>query len=64
MPRADLRATRANRVFGTDKKRIRAENTVMVKSKNGAGFHTRSSIRADGFSSAQNRNSAATGGAV
>jgi hypothetical protein len=44
MPRADLRATRANRVFGTDKKRIRTENTVMVESRDGLGFHTRSSI--------------------
>ena len=29
----NLRATRANRVFRTDEKRIRPENTVMVKSK-------------------------------
>jgi len=40
----DLRAARANRVFRTDEKRIRAENTVMVKSNEGFGFHPRSSI--------------------
>jgi len=28
-----LRAARANRVFRADEKRIRTENTVMVKSK-------------------------------
>jgi hypothetical protein len=33
MPRANLRAARANRIFCTDKKRIRTENTVMVNSK-------------------------------
>ena len=32
-----LRAPRANRVFGTDEKRIRAKNTVMDKNKIGAG---------------------------
>jgi hypothetical protein len=30
-----LRATRANRVFRPDKKRIRTENVVMDKSKSG-----------------------------
>jgi hypothetical protein len=30
-----LRAARANRVFGTDEKRIRTKNTVMDKSKDG-----------------------------
>jgi hypothetical protein len=30
-----LRAPRANRVFGTDEKRIRTKNTVMYKSSNG-----------------------------
>jgi hypothetical protein len=35
MPRADLRAARANRIFCTDEKRIRTENTVMVNSKYG-----------------------------
>jgi hypothetical protein len=34
---ADLRAARANRVFCTDKKRIRTENTVIDKSKDSAG---------------------------
>src|ERR1039458_1151582 len=36
--RLRLRAARANRVFCTDEKRIRAENTVMDKSKNGLGL--------------------------
>ena len=35
--RKDLRAARANRVFCTDEKRIRAENTVMDKNSNGMG---------------------------
>jgi hypothetical protein len=30
-----LRAPRANRVFGTDEKRIRTKNTVMDKSDHG-----------------------------
>jgi hypothetical protein len=33
-----LRAARANRVFRTDEKRIRTENTVMNKSKGGLGW--------------------------
>ena len=33
----DLRAARANRVFCTDEKRIRTENTVMVNTKCGVG---------------------------
>jgi hypothetical protein len=32
-----LRAARANRVFCADEKRIRAENAVMVNTKQGAG---------------------------
>jgi len=32
-----LRAARANRVFWTDEKRIRAESTVMNKNKDSAG---------------------------
>jgi hypothetical protein len=32
-----LRATRANRVFCTDEKRIRTENTVIVNTKQGVG---------------------------
>jgi hypothetical protein len=73
----DLRAARANRDFGTDKKRIRTKITVMNKSNNGLGFYTRSSIahgwffiraqsviRADGLSSAQHRTSATTGGTL
>jgi hypothetical protein len=44
MRRADLRAARANRVFCTDEKHIRTENAVMVNTKQGVGFHTRSPI--------------------
>jgi len=41
MRRADLRAARANCVFGTDEKRIRTENAVTYKNNNGPGllFH-------------------------
>jgi hypothetical protein len=38
MPRADLRAARANRVFCSDEKRIRTEDTVMVKNKDSAAI--------------------------
>jgi hypothetical protein len=38
MPRTDLRAARANHVFCTDKKRIRTENAVMGKNKDGLGL--------------------------
>jgi hypothetical protein len=34
-----LRAARANRLFCTDKKRIRTEKTVMVKSNKGSGLN-------------------------
>jgi|ERR1019366_6801727 hypothetical protein len=44
LPRAELRAARANRVFCADEKRIRAENTVMVNTKRGVGAYTRSPI--------------------
>jgi hypothetical protein len=33
----ELRAARANPVFGTDEKRIRPENTVIDKNKDSAG---------------------------
>jgi hypothetical protein len=33
-----LRAPRANRLFGTDKKRIRTKKAVMDKNKNGSGW--------------------------
>jgi hypothetical protein len=33
----DLRALRANRVFGMDKRRIRPKNTVMDNSNSGLG---------------------------
>jgi hypothetical protein len=38
LPRAELRAARAYRVFRADEKRIRTENTVMDKSKGGLGW--------------------------
>jgi hypothetical protein len=54
---------RANRVFRTDEKRIRTENTVMDKSKGGLGWLLPKI--ADGarmrFSSVRNRRSARTG---
>jgi hypothetical protein len=52
-----LRAARANRVFGTDEKRIRTENTVMDKSKSDFGLVSIQDrrLRADGFSSVRNR---------
>jgi hypothetical protein len=57
-----LRALRANRVFGTDEKRIRTENTVIGKSKDGMRFLYKiadcARIR---FSSVCNRRSARTG---
>jgi hypothetical protein len=68
-----LRAARANRGFYADQKRIRIETTVIDKNKGGTGIsykivdcvrmafiRTQSTIRADGFSSAPNRNSATT----
>jgi len=39
-----LRALRANRVSCTDEKRIRTENTVLVYTRHGLRFYTRSSI--------------------
>jgi hypothetical protein len=62
MPRADLRAARANRVFCTDERRIPAKNTVMNENKDSAGVLSKIADRADGFSSAQHRNSATTAG--
>jgi hypothetical protein len=35
--RTDLRAARANRIFYTDEKRIRIENTVIVNTKQDVG---------------------------
>jgi hypothetical protein len=77
VPTADLRAARANRVFCADEKRIRTENTVMVNTKHSAAgiqdrqlradvlfIRAQSAIRADGFSSAQYRNSATMGDAI
>jgi hypothetical protein len=77
MPRTDLRAARANRVFCTDKKRIRTKTRLWLKAKTAWVFiqdrrlstdvlfiRAQSAIRADGFSSAQHRNFAKTGGAI
>jgi hypothetical protein len=41
---ADLRASRANRVFRADEKRIRTENTVIVYTKSRAGGYAGSPI--------------------
>ncbi|HEY5291303.1 MAG TPA: hypothetical protein VIJ43_03205 [Burkholderiales bacterium] len=38
MPPMDLRAARANHVFGTDEKRIRTKNMVMDKNNYGLGL--------------------------
>ncbi|HEY5293241.1 MAG TPA: hypothetical protein VIJ43_13110, partial [Burkholderiales bacterium] len=70
MRQTDLRAARANRVFCTDEKRIRTENTVRDKNNKGFGLvciqdrrlrtdvffiRAQSTIRADGAPSAQVR---------
>jgi hypothetical protein len=74
-----LRALRTNRDFCADEKRIRAEITVMGKSKGGFWLafmqdrrlcadvlfiRAQSVIRADGLSSAQNRKPAIWSGAI
>jgi hypothetical protein len=56
----DLRAARANRVFRADEKRIRTENTVMIKSRNGLGLHKIVDRVGMCFSSVRNRRSART----
>jgi hypothetical protein len=51
-----LRAPRANRVFGTDEKRIRTKNTVMNKGKSGLGvLSTIADCVRTGSSSVRNR---------
>ena len=62
MPPEDLRAARANRVFCTDEKRIRTENTVIVNTKQGMGvlYKIADCVRMC-FSSARDRRSARTG---
>jgi hypothetical protein len=57
-----LRAARANRVFYTDKKRIRIEDTVMNKSKGGSGWFSYEIVYCARMccSSARNRRSART----
>jgi hypothetical protein len=58
----DLRAARANRVFRADEKRIRTENTVIVKNKDGMRFLYKITDWARMcFSSVPNRRSARTG---
>ncbi len=58
---ADLRAARANRVFGTDEKRIRPENTVIDKNKDSAEvFYEIVDCVRMCFSSVRNRRSART----
>jgi hypothetical protein len=59
-----LRAPRANRAFRTDEKHIRSESTVMKKTRTVWGLYPRSTIGAEGSSSAKHRNSGTTGGAT
>jgi hypothetical protein len=61
MPPAELRATRANRVFYTGEKRIRIENMAINESNNVVGFlyEIVDCVRMC-FSSARNRRSART----
>jgi len=62
MPPEVLRAARANRVFQTDEKRIRSENTVIDKGRFEVAFIQDRRLRTDGaFSSVLNRRSARTG---
>jgi len=57
-----LRAPRANRIFGTDEKRIRTKNTVLDKSKDRAGvLYKIVDCARMCFSSVNNRRSARTG---
>jgi hypothetical protein len=58
-----LRAARANRVFHTDEKRIRMENTVIDKSKDDWGLPLSKILDCARmcFSSVRNRGSARTG---
>jgi hypothetical protein len=62
MPRTSLRAARANHVFCTDKKRIRTENAVVDKSKDGLGLSLYKIVDCvrTGSSSVRNRRSART----
>jgi len=57
---------RANRVFRTDEKHIRSENTVMLKSKNGLGLFLCEIIDCARtyFRLRSKRNSAVTGCAI
>jgi len=61
MQAAELRAARANRVFCTDEKHIRTENTVLVNTKQGVrvSYEIVDCARMR-FSSVRNRRSART----
>jgi hypothetical protein len=60
-----LRAARANRVFCTDEKRIRTENTVLVNTKHGAkGGNIRLSIARRRFFVRAKSNLCNNGGAI
>jgi hypothetical protein len=59
-----LRALRANHVFGTDEKRIRTENMVMVKSWSSAGGSADRRLHANRNSAAKHRNPATTAAAI
>jgi hypothetical protein len=48
---------RASHAFGTDKKRIHTEDVVVITNKDGGGFIRDRRSQADGFSSAQYRDS-------
>jgi len=62
VPRVDLRAARANRVFCADEKRIRTENTVIDKTKGGLVWLLYKIVGCARmrFSSVRNRRSART----
>jgi len=62
MPQKTLRAARANHVFCTDEKRIRTENAVVDKSKDGLGLSLYKIVDGvrTGLSSVRNRRSART----
>jgi len=55
-----LRAARANRVFCTDEKHIRTENTVLVNTKQSEGLYKIADFVRMCFSSARNQRSART----
>jgi hypothetical protein len=64
MPGADLRAARANRVFYTDKKHPYRKRGYGQKQVRHGFLYKIADCARMVFSSAQNRNSATTGGAI